>query len=288
MEAVRFEEFSYQYPKTGQGLDRVTLSVPKGSFTVVTGTNGSGKTTLCLAMTGLVPHFFGGAMSGRVMVEGHNTAERAVADTAANVGLVMEDYESQLVALTVFDEVAFALENAAVPAHLIRDRVLAALESVGLAGLEERELSALSGGQKQRLAVASVLVSRPAILVLDEPTSALDPEGAADLYELVARLNREQGITVVVSEHDLARALPHADSVVVMTSGRVALAGPLNEVLARMLSEQVYEAAVPSLRRLKAALETEQRQFSAWMTAGEAAAEINACLKSTRRLSLSA
>ena len=288
MEAVRFEDFSYQYPKTGQGLDRVTLSVPQGSFTVVTGTNGSGKTTLCLAMTGLVPHFFGGAMSGRVMVEGYNTADRAVADTAANVGLVMEDYESQLVALTVFDEVAFALENAAVPAHLIRDRVLAALESVGLAELEERELSALSGGQKQRLAVASVLVSRPAILVLDEPTSALDPEGAADLYELIARLNREQGITVVVSEHDLARALPHADSVVVMAAGRVALAGPLNEVLTRMLSEQVYDAAVPSLRRLKAALETEQRQFSAWMTAGEAAAEINACLKSTRRLSLSA
>ena len=288
MEAVRFEDFSYQYPKTGQGLDRVTLSVPQGSFTVVTGTNGSGKTTLCLAMTGLVPHFFGGAMSGRVMVEGYNTADRAVADTAANVGLVMEDYESQLVALTVFDEVAFALENAAVPAHLIRERVLAALESVGLAGLEERELSALSGGQKQRLAVASVLVSRPAILVLDEPTSALDPEGAADLYELIARLNREQGITVVVSEHDLARALPHADSVVVMAAGRVALAGPLNEVLTRMLSEQVYDAAVPSLRRLKAALETEQRQFSAWMTAGEAAAEINACLKSARRLSLSA
>ena len=288
MEAVRFEDFSYQYPKTGQGLDRVTLSVPQGSFTVVTGTNGSGKTTLCLAMTGLVPHFFGGAMSGRVMVEGYNTADRAVADTAANVGLVMEDYESQLVALTVFDEVTFALENAAVPAHLIRDRVLAALESVGLAGLEERELSALSGGQKQRLAVASVLVSRPAILVLDEPTSALDPEGAADLYELIARLNREQGITVVVSEHDLARALPHADSVVVMAAGRVALAGPLNEVLTRMLSEQVYDAAVPSLRRLKAALETEQRQFSAWMTAGEAAAEINACLKSARRLSLSA
>ena len=288
MEAVRFEDFSYQYPKTGQGLDRVTLSVPQGSFTVVTGTNGSGKTTLCLAMTGLVPHFFGGAMSGRVMVEGYNTADRAVADTAANVGLVMEDYESQLVALTVFDEVAFALENAAVPAHLIRERVLAALESVGLAGLEERELSALSGGQKQRLAVASVLVSRPAILVLDEPTSALDPEGAADLYELIARLNREQGITVVVSEHDLARALPHADSAVVMAAGRVALAGPLNEVLARMLSEQIYEAAVPSLRRLKAVLETEQRQFSAWMTAGEAAAEINACLKSARRLSLSA
>ena len=86
----------------------------------------------------------------------------------------------------------------------------------------------------------------------------------------------------------LAIVEAHADSVVVMAAGRVALAGPLNEVLARMLSEQVYEAAVPSLRRLKAALETEQRQFSAWMTAGEAAAEINACLKSARRLSLSA
>ena len=288
MDAIRFEDFSYQYPKSGQGLDRVTLTIPQGSFTVVTGANGSGKTTLCLAMTGLVPHFFGGAMSGRVLVEGNNTAERPVADTAANVGLVMDDYESQLVALTVFDEVAFALENAAIPPNLIRERVLAALDSVGLSGLEERELSALSGGQKQRLAVASVLASQPAILVLDEPTSALDPEGAAELYELVARLNREQGITVVVSEHDLARALPHADAAVVMAAGKVALAGPLDEVFERMLAEEIYAAAVPSLRKLKDALETDARRFSAWMTADEAAAEINDCLQVAGRMSLSA
>lgn len=144
MDAVRFEDFSYHYPKTGKGLNRVMLAIPAGSFTVLTGANGSGKTTLCMAMTGLVPHFFGGSMSGRVLVDGQDTAGRPVADIAAGVGLVMEDYESQLVALTVWDEVAFALENMAVPPALIRERVLAALASVGLTGLEERELSALS------------------------------------------------------------------------------------------------------------------------------------------------
>ena len=288
MDAVQFEDFSYHYPKTGTGLDQVTLSIPVGSFTVLAGANGSGKTTLCMAMTGLVPHFFGGSMSGQVRVDGQVTTDRAVSDIAAGVGFVMEDYESQLVALTVFDEVAFALENTAVPADLIREQVAEALAAVGLTGLEERELSALSGGQKQRLAVASVLASQPKILVLDEPTSALDPEGSEDLYALLAQLNKEKGITVIVADHDLAQALPHADRMVVMESGRVALAGTLDEVLARMVSEQVYPAAVPALRRLKAVLETETRKYSSWTSADEAAAEINASLPPMRRLSLSA
>ena len=288
MDAVQFEDFSYHYPKTGHGLDQVTLSIPVGSFTVLAGANGSGKTTLCMAMTGLVPHFFGGSMSGQVRVDGQVTTDRAVSDIAAGVGFVMEDYESQLVALTVFDEVAFALENTAVPAELIRLQVAEALAAVGLTGLEERELSALSGGQKQRLAVASVLASQPKILVLDEPTSALDPEGSEDLYALLAQLNKEKGITVIVADHDLAQALPHADRMVVMESGRVALAGTLDEVLARMVSEQVYPAAVPALRRLKAVLETETRKYSSWTSADEAAAEINASLPPMRRLSLSA
>ena len=288
MDAVQFEDFSYHYPKTGTGLDQVTLSIPVGSFTVLAGANGSGKTTLCMAMTGLVPHFFGGSMSGQVRVDGQVTTDRPVSDIAAGVGFVMEDYESQLVALTVFDEVAFALENMAVSSALIRERVAEALAAVGLTGLEERELSALSGGQKQRLAVASVLASQPKILVLDEPTSALDPEGSEELYSLLAQLNKEKGITVIVADHDLAQALPHADRMVVMEAGRVAFTGTLDEVFARMLSEQIYASAVPALRRLRAALETETRKFSPWTSADEAVAEINASLPPMRRLSLSA
>jgi len=288
LDAVQFEDFSYHYPKTGTGLDQVTLSIPVGSFTVLAGANGSGKTTLCMAMTGLVPHFFGGSMSGQVRVEGQVTTDRPVSDIAAGVGFVMEDYESQLVALTVFDEVAFALENMAVSSALIRERVAEALAAVGLTGLEDRELSALSGGQKQRLAVASVLASQPKILVLDEPTSALDPEGSEELYSLLAQLNKEKGITVIVADHDLAQALPHADRMVVMEAGRVAFTGTLDEVFARMLSEQIYASAVPALRRLKAALETETRKFSPWTSADEAVAEINASLPPMRRLSLSA
>ena len=288
MAAVKFEDFSFHYPKTGQGLEQVTLDVSAGSFTVLTGANGSGKTTLCMAMTGLVPHFFGGSISGQVVVAGQSTTNRTVAETASGIGFVMEDYESQLVALTVFDEVAFALENMAVPAELICSRVTEALAAVGLSGLESRELSGLSGGQKQRLAVASVIASQPKILVLDEPASALDPEGAEELYALLAELNREQGITVVVAEHDLARALPYADQVVVMADGRVVLTGTPTHVFAQMLSTQVYPAAVPALRRLKGLLETGARKFSEWMTAEEAAFEINSCRPSSRRLSLSA
>lgn len=288
MQAIRFEDFSYHYPKTGTGLDRVSLSIPYGSFTVLTGANGGGKTTLCLAMTGLVPHFFGGSLSGQVLVEGQSTAGRSVAETAGGVGIVMEDYESQLVSLTVFEEIAFALENQGLPAGLIQTRVSEALAAVGLEGLEQRELSALSGGQKQRLAVASVIASQPKILVLDEPASALDPEGAEELYALLAKLNREQGITVIVADHDLARALPYADTVIVMERGRVALQGKPTDVFAKMLTDQVYAAAVPALRRLKARLEREHQALTDWLTADAAASEINALLSPKRRLSLSA
>ena len=288
MDAVRFEEFSYHYPKSGAGLEAVSLGITAGSFTVLTGANGSGKTTLCMAMTGLVPHFFGGSMSGQVVVAGKSTSGRSVAETAGGVGFVMEDYESQLVALTVFDEVAFAMENMGVKAGTIHKQVRAALAAVGLGGLESRELSALSGGQKQRLAIASVIASQPKILVLDEPASALDPEGAGDIYALLAKLNREQGITVIVAEHDLGRALPYASQIVVMAEGRVALAGSPAEVFPQMLSRQVYPAAVPALRRLKGLLENGAKDFSDWMTADEAADEINTRLYPARRLSLSA
>ena len=288
MAAIQFEDFSYHYPKTGQGLEKVTLDIPAGSFTVLTGANGSGKTTLCMAMTGLVPHFFGGGMSGQVIVAGQATKGRSVAETASGVGFVMEDYESQLVSLTVFDEVAFAMENMGTPAALIHERVEAALTAVGLGGLGYRELSALSGGQKQRLAVASVIASQPKILVLDEPASALDPEGAEELYALLAQLNKTRGITVVVAEHDLARALPYADQLVVMEEGRVALVGKPAAVFAKMLSAKVYPAAVPALRRLKNRLEGGAIHFTDWMSAEQAAVEINSCLRSIRRLSLSA
>ena len=230
MDAVRFEDFSYHYPKTGKGLNRVMLAIPAGSFTVLTGANGSGKTTLCMAMTGLVPHFFGGSMSGRVLVDGQDTAGRPVADIAAGVGLVMEDYESQLVALTVFDEVAFALENMAVPPELIRERVLAALASVGLTGLEERELSALSGGQKQRIALARLLLKAPDVVDLDEATAHLDSESEAAVK---AALDEAlAGRTSLVIAHRLS-TIRQADLIVVLDHGRVVETGHHEDLLAR-------------------------------------------------------
>lgn len=288
MNAVTFEDFSYHYPKGGKGLNHINLSISAGSFTVLTGANGGGKTSMCLAMTGLVPHFFGGSMAGRVLIRGQETTHRPVAETAQNVGLVMEDYESQLVSLTVFDEVAFAMENQGVSTGEIRERVAKALDAVGLAGLEERELAQLSGGQKQRLAVASVLASEPELLVLDEPASALDPEGAEEIYALLAKLNKEKGITIVVAEHDLARVLTHAGQVIVMNDGKVAFTGTPAEAFSAMLQDNIYAEAVPSLYRLKAGLETGHCRFSEWKSTDQAATEIMKAMKPSRRLSLSA
>jgi len=288
--AIRFEDFTYEYPRSGKGLNRVSFEVPQGSFTVLTGANGSGKTTACLAMTGLVPHYFGGRMAGKVWVDGMQTAGRAVAEISKDVGLVMDDYESQLMALTVFDEVAFALENGGVPAAEIRIRVRQALEEVGLGGLEERELSQLSGGQRQRLAVASVITSAPKVLILDEPASALDPEGAEELYAFLARLNQETGMTVIVAEHDLARALPHADQIIVMENGAVAAIGKPSTVFSAMLQHGHYIEAIPAVRRLQAILEESGylEVGADWRNDADAVTEINQVLEGKRRLSLSA
>ena len=188
---------------------------------------------------------------------------------------VLEDYESQLVTITVAEEVAFALESRGLDHGSIKERVEEALAWVGLTGLEEREIASLSGGQRQRLAIASVLATKAAILVLDEPASALDPEGAEDIYALLASLNREHGITVVVVEHDLARILAYADQMIVMTAGRVARAGGCEDVLPYMWRQEEFREMVPQLWALKFALERDlNRKFGDWRHETEAVTEL--------------
>lgn len=278
--AVVFKDFSFAYQNRVQALSFVNLVVPAGSFTVVAGLNGAGKTSLCLAVAGLVPHYFGGAVAGSVTVTGVNTLETDVSTLAGRVGTVLEDYECQLVTMTVEEEVAFSLENQGVAPAEIRPVVSEMLQMVGLAGFEKREVASLSGGQKQRLAIAAALAAQPAILVLDEPASALDPEGAEELYALLGRLNQETGLTLMVVEHDLARVLPYADRMVVLDSGKVAATGETAEVLTYLTGESCCPELAPSLWTLKSLLETESGEtFSAWRQNDEAAAEISDYLK---------
>lgn len=244
--SVEHLTFSYDAQKKPV-LEDINLAIQEGDFMVITGPAGCGKSTLCMALTGAVPKFYGGFMKGMVFVDGLATTQVDIPTIADHIGVVLADYDTQLVTMTVQEEVAFALENRGYQADAIKVRTAEVLAQVGLTGMEERAISSLSGGQRQRLAIASVLATNPSILVLDEPTSSLDPEGTEELYRLVGALNKDYGITVVVIDHDLHAILPYANRMVLLVEGRVACDASLSETLQYMYEHNIYTDALPSL-----------------------------------------
>ncbi|MBP1764816.1 MAG: Polyamine-transporting ATPase [Firmicutes bacterium] len=287
MKAISFENFSYAYPKSKVVLDKLCFDVKKGSFTAIVGPSGAGKTTLCMAAAGVVPHYFGGRSAGSVVVQGVRTMDSTMGELAKGVALVLEDYESQLVAMTVEEEVAFGLENACVDPKLISSMVQETLQLVGLAGREQQEVGGLSGGQKQRLALAGALVTKPEILILDEPASALDPEGAAELYGLLGRLNK-QGMTIMVVEHEIARVLPHIDQLVLLLNGSIAVVDQPEAALRKMNAEGLFQEAIPPLLELRFLLEKSGCRFGTWRCEADAVRELSAALKEAEEVSQSA
>ncbi len=278
MKAISFEQFSYAYPKSGVVLEKLCFEVKKGSFTAVVGPSGAGKTTLCLAAAGVVPHYFGGRTAGTIVVQGIQTMESTMGELAKDVALVLEDYESQLVAMTVEDEVAFGLENAGVDRKLIPQMVRETLQLVGLSNREQCEVGGLSGGQKQRLALAGALVTKPEILILDEPASALDPEGAAELYDLLGKLNK-QGMTILVVEHEIARVLPHIDQLVLLMDGRIVAADEPEAAMRKMSEEELFQEAIPPLLKLRFLLEKNGCRFESWRSEADAIRDLSDILQ---------
>ena len=228
---VRGLKYAYRGREDLQVLRGIDLSIAPGEFVLVMGRTGAGKSTLCLALNGLIPKSFGGTFSGTVKVDGLNTADTEMADLARKIGIVQQNPESQLIGLTVAEDAEFGLENLALPAPEIQARARAALESVGLSQFRDASPWRLSGGQKQRLAIASALAFRPKVLVLDNPTAELDPVGRAEVLKTIARLNREQGITIVMVATDLYEVGPYADRVIVFDQGRIALDGTPEEIV---------------------------------------------------------
>lgn len=211
-------------------LDGIDLQIAPGELVAVLGPSGAGKSTLCLCLNGLIPHAVRGTFAGQVRVLGQPTTGRRVSQIAQDVGLVFQDFEAQLFSTSVELEVAFGLENFAVPVPEMRQRVAAALATVGLTGLERREPATLSGGQKQRLAIAAVLALQPRVLVMDEPTTDLDPLGKEAVFAVARRLRGQ--VTLVIAEHETEEAVA-ADRVVVLDRGRIAANGPPAQVLTR-------------------------------------------------------
>ena len=203
----------------------VDLHVEPGELVLVVGESGCGKSTLLRAATGLVPHFHGGELSGRVTLDGKDTRDVRPAELARHAGLVFQDPEAQLVTERAFSEPVFGLENVGTPPHLIAAHAHEALMATGASHLAGRRSVELSGGEQQRVAIAAVLAMGTTTLLLDEPTSQLDPVAAEELLGLVVRLNHDRGITVVLAEHRTSRLFAEADRVVFMEAGRIAFAG---------------------------------------------------------------
>ena len=214
---IRFDDVSVVYDgETRPVLDHVTLHIPEGELVLVVGRTGSGKSTLLRAMNGLVPHFTGGTLSGRVTVAGRDTRTHPPRELADVVGVVPQDPMSGFVTDIVEDELAYGMESLGLPADVMRRRVEETLDLLGLVELRDRPLLSLSGGQRQRVAIGSVLTTHPQVLVLDEPTSALDPGAAEEVLAALQRLVHDLGVTVVLAEHRLERVVQYADRVVVV------------------------------------------------------------------------
>ncbi len=226
MAIVETKGLTYTYPiGTKPAFEDVTIEIEKGEFVILTGPSGCGKTTLCRCFNGLIPHFYAGKLEGEVTVAGLRITEHPIHKLAQHVGLVFQDPENQLFSLSVEKDVGFGLENLAVPRDEIRRRVDWALKTTGTYKLKDRAPYELSGGQQQRVAIASVLAMQPELIVLDEPTSFLDPLGAKTIFEVIANLNRNLGITIILVEHRLDLAAKYASRVIIMDQGRVALNG---------------------------------------------------------------
>jgi energy-coupling factor transport system ATP-binding protein len=213
-----------------QALQEINLQVRKGEFIVIMGPSEAGKSTLSECFNGLVPHFFRGKFKGDVLIYGKDTRQATVAEMAEHVGLVFQDFESQLFSTNVALEVAFGAENFAVPWEEMDARVHSTLELVGLKGFEERTPASLSGGQKQKLAIASVLAMNPTILCMDEPTTDLDPISKLGIFAISDELARQHEITLLIVEHETEEALK-AQRIVLMKEGAILRDGPATEVL---------------------------------------------------------
>jgi energy-coupling factor transport system ATP-binding protein len=275
---INFKDFYYAYINDKLVLRDINLAVEKGSsFTVVIGPSGAGKTTLCKAITGIIPYYMGGSYAGDVEVLGESTKGKRVSDLALKVGLMLEDYESQLVSLTAGEEVAFSLLNHGFPAEEVKERTSKALEDVGLPGREDYQLDELSGGQRQRLLLASVLAVHPEIIVLDEPVSAMDPDGAESLYKLLSKIHQEYGTTFVVVEHRVEFVLPYATNFIAVKDGQIAAAGTCEVVADQVYADPELRVLLPELWQVRGELAAKTgAHFSLWRKPADAVDELKA------------
>lgn len=229
----KLEDVSYKYPlEDREILKNINLDIKKGEFWAVIGKNGSGKTTLCNVLRRFVPDFYKGELKGRITLEGKELKDYSAKEIVQKVGFVFQNPFTQIsgVKETVFEEIAFGLENLALDAEDIRKRVEETLKLLHIEELRNKNPYELSGGQGQKVALASIIAMDPEIMVIDEPTSQLDPKGTEEIFEIIDILKKE-GKTIILVEHKLELIAEYAEKVMVLDEGEMILSGNTEDVL---------------------------------------------------------
>lgn len=256
---IHMNGVTYRYPRGEKpALHDLSLTIPEGQYCAVVGANGAGKSTLCYALTGFIPHFYKGDLSGQLEIDGCPTADKPLSELASIAGLVFANPFNQITGarFTVQEEIAFGLENLGVPREEILSRTDAVMSLFDLVELADRPPLALSGGQQQRLALASIIVMRPRLLVLDEPTTQLDPVSTGEVFLALESLIKQENITVVLASHKLEWVAAFADRVVVLDQGRVAVDGSPGDILS---SDQLGKYGLSPTRFTRAAVIAQEK-----------------------------
>ena len=229
----KLKDVSYKYPlEDREILKNINLDIKKGEFWAVIGKNGSGKTTLCNVLRRFVPDFYKGELKGKITLESKELKDYSAKEIVQKVGFVFQNPFTQIsgVKETVFEEIAFGLENLALDAEYIRKRVEETLKLLRIEELRDKNPYELSGGQGQKVALASIIAMDPEIMVIDEPTSQLDPKGTEEIFEISDILKKE-GKTIILVEHKLELIAEYAEKVMVLDEGKMILSGNTEDVL---------------------------------------------------------
>ena len=233
MDYLKLENVNYKYPLEEKNtLQNINIEIKKGEFWAVIGKNGSGKTTLCNILRRFVPDFYKGELTGKITLEGKELKDYSQKEIVQKIGFVFQNPFTQIsgVKNTVFEEIAYGLENLGIEREIIISEVEKILKLLEIEKLRDKNPYNLSGGQKQRVALASIIAMNPDILVIDEPTSQLDPKGTEDIFKIINLMTNE-GKTIILVEHKLELIAEYAENILVLDEGEIILSGKASEVL---------------------------------------------------------
>ena len=222
MSLIKFSNFHFRYKGNEEyALNNINLKIESNKFILLAGETGSGKTSLIRCMNGLIPQFYAGYYKGSVEISGKNTTETSISNLSKDIGIVFQNPENQLIAMNVEHEIAFGLENLGISRDIIKERIEEVVKITEIENIMDRAPFEISGGEQQRVAIASILVLEPKVIVLDEPTANLDPFFAQKIITLLKKIQIEKKITVIISEHRMDLIVPIVDDIILMKEGGV-------------------------------------------------------------------